>query len=86
MHRGRFEEVKAEAGGALAAKFGVPVTLALVVDTPAPAEARDEPAKNHADEESEELASHLMDEAAPPVASVEDRLMEAFPGAEEVAP
>ncbi|MDQ3570407.1 MAG: DNA polymerase III subunit gamma/tau [Actinomycetota bacterium] len=82
FHRERCEEVRAEVEAALSAHFGTPVGLRLVVGGAEPPTAR-EPAEDEADEE---ITGEIMSEVVPPVASAEDRLMEAFPGAEEVTP
>jgi hypothetical protein len=73
--------VRGEVEAALAAHFGTPVPLRLVVEngTPPP----DEPPA--AEPEIDIDPGELVD-AGPAVTSVEDRLKEAFPGAQEVEP
>jgi DNA polymerase-3 subunit gamma/tau len=80
-HRDRCAEVRPVVEEALSAHFGVAVPLRLVVDSPGPAPARPAPS-------TAELADDddfdPTDEGDPgPVA--EARLLEAFPGAEEVS-
>ena len=77
IHQDRCEGVKAEVEAALAAHFGRPVPLRLVVEG-------GEPVSDLAAEEPSDLGE--LREAPPPVASPEDRLLRAFPGAEEVSP
>ena len=82
-HRARCEEIRADVESVLATHFGVPVPLRLVVDergpgSPSPAAAHE--VDDAGDDEPDDLR-----EAPPAVASVEDRLREAFPGAEEVS-
>ena len=80
IHRDRCEEVRSEVEGVLAAHFGVPVPLRLVVDDGAAA-----PAAAQATEPVEEVVDlDELREAPAAVTSVEDRLKQAFPGAEEV--
>jgi DNA polymerase-3 subunit gamma/tau len=91
---GRCEEVRADTEEALAARFGRPVPIRLVLDPGGPAieppggaptapvlaappDLRDSPAEYNLDE---------MEDAGPAVTSPEQRLLEAFPGAEEVSP
>ncbi len=73
-----------EIEAALSAHFGRPVTIRLVVDGQA-APARPEEAARDADEDTAWDLDDLQD-AGPAVASPEQRLLEAFPGAEEVTP
>jgi hypothetical protein len=75
-------DARGEAEAALAARFGRPVPLKLVVE-PAAAAPTDEPAEP-ADEAEDVDMDHLTD-AEVAVISPEQRLMDAFPGAEEVS-
>ena len=77
---GRALESKAEAERALASHFGRPVPLKMIVDPGGP--PSDAPVDADEDLGREEL-EHLEDAEA--VISPEQRLMEAFPGAEEVS-
>jgi DNA polymerase-3 subunit gamma/tau len=79
IHAQRCEEVRPEAEAALAAHFGSPVPLRLVVDT-APSPAAQVPSPPP--EEDVELDD--LRDAAPAVTSPEERVKQAFPGAEEV--
>ncbi|MDQ3757399.1 MAG: hypothetical protein M3394_06100, partial [Actinomycetota bacterium] len=84
IHRDRCDEVRADVEAALAAHFGMPIRLRLVVEdgrAPAPPQGAPPPA-----DEPEEMDAFDPGEAAegPAVTSVEDRLKQAFPGAEEV--
>lgn len=96
----RAEANRAEVEAALAKHFGRPVKLRLVLDSdaapptagrgdaPAPPPAP-ESAGWAADEAPEDDAAYDwadMDEAPAAVSSPEQRLLEAFPGAEEVQP
>lgn len=76
MHRDRCEEVKSDVEAALAAHFGRPVPLHLVVDH------GDPPETSSPDDEVVELEG--LTEADAALISPEDRLKQAFPGAEEV--
>jgi hypothetical protein len=81
VHRKMSEPYRAEAEGALTAHFGVPVRLKLVVeDAPTPATTEADAAA----EEETITAAELVDAGDEGVATPEDRLMQAFPGAEEV--
>ena len=77
---GRCAEVKTEVEAALAEHFGVKVPLRLVVDHAAPATGASPPVEDRGGEDA------LEDWGAtePAVTSPEDRLLQAFPGAEEV--
>jgi DNA polymerase-3 subunit gamma/tau len=84
IHRDRCEEVRAEVETALANHFGLPVRLRLVVDDAVTvpvgdSAGRDRPA---AAPDDDIQPGELTD--APPLASPEDRIKQAFPGAEEV--
>jgi DNA polymerase-3 subunit gamma/tau len=84
IHRDRCEEVRPDVESALAAHFGRPVPLRLVVeavDTMAPDAP---PGALGADDEVE--AHDLQDGPEAAVTSPEDRLMQAFPGTTEVEP
>jgi hypothetical protein len=85
IHRDRCEAVKSEVEAALSAHFATPLTLQLVVEaadrttastTATPAD-EDGPDEGGPGEDS-------IGDTPPPVASIEDRLLQAFPGAEEV--
>jgi DNA polymerase-3 subunit gamma/tau len=84
VHRDRCEEVRAEAEAALAAQFGRPVPLRLVVDgeAPRPADAGGPPAPPAPDDDVD--LNDLRD--APPggLASPLDHVMQAFEGAQVV--
>jgi hypothetical protein len=78
----RAEPNRAEVEGVLAAHFGRPVPLRLVLDEPnAPGTRPESPP----DDLSEVDLDDLQD-APVAVVSPEQRLLEAFPGAEEVSP
>jgi hypothetical protein len=80
---GRCEDVRPEAEAALAAHFGRPVPIRLVLDEgqvqPSPVVAT--PAEDPQMYDAAELR-----DAPPGLTSPEQRLLEAFPGAEEVLP
>jgi hypothetical protein len=79
----QLEKRRPEVEAALAAHFGAPVPLQIVVDTAAaPAPVTAEPAAATAPED-DEIDVHALDDA-PPAGSGVDRLAEAFPGAELV--
>jgi DNA polymerase-3 subunit gamma/tau len=80
MHRQRCEEVRPDVEAVLAAHFGTAVPLRLVVDTEPtlPPAGTEPPPDEHV--EIDELR-----EAPPAITSPEERLLQAFPGAEEVA-
>jgi DNA polymerase-3 subunit gamma/tau len=80
IHRDRCEEVRADVEAVLTAHFGTPVRLQLVVDdgTVAAPTAEAPPVEDVDTFEPGELVE------GPAVTSVEDRLKQAFPGAEEV--
>lgn len=83
IHRERCEEVRGDVEAALTAHFGTPVRLQLVVEDGRAAPLVDETTPS---DEPEEMEAFEPGEVAdgPAVTSVEDRLKEAFPGAEEV--
>ena len=84
IHRDRCEEVRADVEAVLAAHFGTPVRLQLVVDD-GRAAASAPPSDDDADEdEAFEPGEPGEPAEGPAVTSVEDRLKQAFPGAEEV--
>jgi DNA polymerase-3 subunit gamma/tau len=78
----RAEPNRAEVEAALAAHFGRPVPLRLVLDEPGVPGARPEPPGD--DLSAIDLAE--LEDAPMAVVSPEQRLLEAFPGAEEVSP
>ena len=80
----RAEKVKGEAEAALSASFGRAVRIRLVHDqlaAPAPATPTEWTGEDLSIEDMEDLQN-----AGPAVVSPEQRLLEAFPGAEEVKP
>jgi DNA polymerase III subunit gamma/tau len=79
-HLVRCEEVRGEVEAALSDHFGQPVHLQLVVDN-GPTLAEPEP-----DEQEQHIDLEALEDAGAPVASPEERLKQAFPGAEEVTP
>jgi hypothetical protein len=84
----RSQEVRAEAEAGLTARFGREVPLKLVVD----GEGGSQPATQgsseptHPGEETDPYEVGDLQDAGPAVASPAQRLLEAFPGAEEVSP
>jgi hypothetical protein len=89
----RAEPRRGEVEAALGAHFGRPVPIRLVLDQPSGAPAGGvgrEPEGDGAfgDDEDDLLSYDLRDlaDADPAVVSPEQRLLEAFPGAEEVSP
>jgi hypothetical protein len=78
----RAEPNRAEVEAALAAHFGRPVPLRLVLDEPARVAT---PAGPPADDLGG-IDLHELQDAPAAVVSPEQRLLEAFPGAEEVSP
>ncbi|MDP8993154.1 MAG: hypothetical protein M3N31_08920, partial [Actinomycetota bacterium] len=82
IHRERCEEVRGDVEAALSEHFGRPVPLRLVVESGGPSAAPGAPSPQEAGLEGPE---HGPGEAGPPVTSPEDRLLKAFPGAEEVS-
>ncbi|HET7489866.1 MAG TPA: DNA polymerase III subunit gamma/tau [Acidimicrobiales bacterium] len=85
--RGRCEEVRAEVEEALAAHFGARVPLRLVVDGPAgggPAQPAVDPAADDAGIDLDDVVEGEPPGQPPAVTSPEERLKQAFPGAEEV--
>lgn len=84
----RAEPGRAEVEAALAAHFGRRVPLKLVLDDqPGPADAGAQPDPAPAPEEDPAAYEWAeMEEAPAAVVSPEQRLLDAFPGAEEVDP
>ena len=87
----RCEEIRADAEAALAARFGRPVPLRLVLDPGGPArcERRGRPGPPPTTSTSrppDDFDLDDLEDAGPAVTSPEQRLLEAFPGAEEVSP
>jgi hypothetical protein len=87
----RCEESRADAESALAAAFGRPVPLRLVEDPGGPSQSDDDPVTEHqppddCDDTSLREEFDDFEDAGAPVTSAEQRLLEAFPGAEEVRP
>lgn len=80
----RSQDARGEAEAALAARFGRPIPLKLVVESIAPPAAADASAEPDDGLDPDDL-NHLRD-AEVEVISPEQRLMDAFPGAEEVSP
>jgi hypothetical protein len=72
----------------LRARFGQEVPLKLVVDGEAGSRvpARGSAELTHPAEETDSYEVEELEDAGPAVASPEQRLLEAFPGAEEVSP
>ncbi|HZI38090.1 MAG TPA: hypothetical protein VFF24_07270, partial [Acidimicrobiia bacterium] len=84
IHRDRCEEVRPEVEAALAAHFGTAVSLQLMVDDGrAAVPPAVEPADDDVADEPADDPVLLTDETAA-MPTVEDRLKQAFPGAEEV--
>ena len=79
----RSQDVRAEAETALAARFGGPVPLKLVVETAAGAPVA--PATRAPEEPFDPAEFDHLQDAEVEVVSPEQRLLEAFPGAEEVS-
>jgi DNA polymerase-3 subunit gamma/tau len=78
----RAEPNRAEVEAALAAHFGRPVPLRLVLDEPSAPGARPEPPPD----DLSTIDLNELEDAPVAVMSPEQRLLEAFPGAEEVSP
>jgi hypothetical protein len=76
----RSRDSRGEAEAALAARFGRPVPLKLILESPAPPAAGAE-----VDEGPEDVDLDHLQDADVAVISPEQRLMDAFPGAEEVS-
>jgi hypothetical protein len=85
----RAQDTRAEAEAALTTRFGRPVRLRLILDGAARPLPHDEPGPEPEPEAAEDFAMYDVGElqdAPPGVTSPEQRLLEAFPGAEEVSP
>jgi DNA polymerase-3 subunit gamma/tau len=85
----RAQETRAEAEAALTARFGCPIRLRLILDPGARPVERLEPAPEVESDSPDDFALYDVGElqdAPPGVTSPEQRLLEAFPGAEEVSP
>jgi DNA polymerase-3 subunit gamma/tau len=80
----RAQPVQAEAEAALTAAFGRSVPLRLVVDDGAVPATASSPPDQPDDPDAYDLDA--LQDAGPAVVSPEQRLLQAFPGAEEVAP
>ena len=80
-HRKYCEDVRTDVEEALSAYFGVRVPIQLVLDSGETAAA---PAVEQADEHDELVDPNELEDAPPGLTSPEDRLKQAFPGAEEV--
>jgi hypothetical protein len=94
-HRLQCEPLKGEVEAVLAKRFGRPIKIRLVVDpgSEGPGERdsfRDPPASTSApDDDSSSFSAEdfdALEDAPAQVASPEERLKQAFPGAEEVNP
>ena len=83
MSRG--ESVRPEAEAALAAHFGRPISLRLVLDPGAKPIEQSQPMDGPDDPSPEDYDLSELEDAPPAVASPEQRLLDAFPGAEEVS-
>ncbi len=88
---GRCEETRSDAEAALAARFGRPVPLRLILDPGGPPlePTGAAPPPEPPPDLNDPLMGYALDEledAGPAVSSPEQRLLEAFPGAEEVSP
>jgi hypothetical protein len=81
----RGQDVKGEAEVALAARFGRPVPLRLVLDPGATPVQGPEPGLQADVPAPEEYDLSELKDAPAAVTSPEQRLLEAFPGAEEVS-
>jgi DNA polymerase III subunit gamma/tau len=84
----RSQDVRAEAEAGLAARFGREVPLKLVVDGDAGARVATQAAEEQrgSSEEADPYEVSDLQDAGPAVTSPAQRLLEAFPGAEEVSP
>jgi hypothetical protein len=85
---GRCEETRADAEAALASWFGRPVPMRLILDAGAgdPTAARRTEPPGNRDETPGAYDLEDLEDSGPAVTSPHQRLMEAFPGAEEVSP
>ena len=84
IHRDRCEAVKSEVEAALSAHFATPLTLQLVVEAADHATASTATPEDEDGPDDGAPGEDTIGDAPPPVASIEDRLLQAFPGAEEV--
>jgi DNA polymerase-3 subunit gamma/tau len=84
-HRDQCEAHRGAVETALAAHFGRPIKVRLTVDT-APSEGSGASRQSGPDEEISRAQLEQLEDATAAVTSPEDRLREAFPGAEEVTP
>ncbi len=85
----RAEPVRGAVEGALASHFGRPVAVRFVLDGDAAPVAAAPPAGGGSGPDEDDPSTwdfHDLTDAAPGVVSPEQRLLEAFPGAEEVTP
>jgi len=84
----RSQDVRAEAEAGLAARFGREVPLKLVVDGDVGARVATQAAEEQrgSSEETDPYEVGELQDAGPAVTSPAQRLLEAFPGAEEVSP
>jgi hypothetical protein len=81
----RSESVRPEAEAALAAHFAQPVPVRLVLDPGAKPIDQSEPADSPEDPAVDDYDLADLQDAPTAVASPEQRLLDAFPGAEEVS-
>jgi hypothetical protein len=87
VHAARCEEVKPEVEAALAAHFGRPVPLVIVVDEdapPPPGGARPRPSAESVDDDHESIDLAELTDADDSALSSIDRIAEVFPGVEVV--
>ena len=84
IHRDRCDEVKSDVEAALRAHFGASVPLRFVVEEEAPPTRRAATERGPFDDDDAIGDINALEDAPPAVASAEDRVREAFPGAEEV--
>jgi hypothetical protein len=84
----RSQDVRAEAEAGLAARFGREVPLKLVVDGDAGPHVASQAAADPMPpaEDTDAYDAGGLQDAGPAVTSPAQRLLEAFPGAEEVSP
>jgi hypothetical protein len=82
----RAEPLRGEVEAALSAHFGRPVPLRLILDDAQWPRLAAAPAPPPPEDPAEYDLAELQDAAPAPVLSPEQRLLEAFPGAEEVSP
>jgi hypothetical protein len=85
----RAQDTRGEAETALMARFGHPVRLRLILDPGARPVQHREPMPDAEPDNPEDFSQYdvgELEDAPPGVTSPEQRLLEAFPGAEEVTP